>query len=89
MEPLLTEINVWKRIDEHTLARYRCFQLLPQNRFCVQSVDFYRPLLDESQIRQFDKQHLELLLEESPELRAGDYETLEDAITAHDQEFGH
>lgn len=81
------EINVWKRRDESTLVRYRCFQVLPQNRYCVQSADFYRQPLDAKQIHDLDMQYIELLLEEPPHLRTETYETLEEAILRHDEDF--
>jgi len=80
-------IDVWKRLDEKTMVRYRCFQILISHRFCVQSTDFYHLPLDEAQLAQFDRQFLELLCEEAPEVRAETYATLEEAIRMHDQEF--
>ena len=80
-------IDVWKRLDGKTLVRYRCFQILTSNRFCVQSADFYHLPLDEVQLAQFDHQFLELLCEEAPEIRAETYATLEEAINVHDLEF--
>jgi hypothetical protein len=81
------EINVWRRRDESTLVRYRCFLVLPENRYCVQSADFYRHPLDAKQIGELDRQYVELLLEEPPNLRTETYETLEEAILRHDQDF--
>ena len=75
-------------MDGKTLVRYRCFEILASNRFCVQSSDYYRLPLDESQLAQSDLQFLELLIEEAPETRVKTYVTLEDAIRMHDQDFG-
>jgi hypothetical protein len=80
-------IDVWKRLDDKTLVRYRCFQIIISDRFCVQNADFYHFPLDESQLSQFDRQFLEFLSEEAPEVRAKTYATLEEAIRMHDQEF--
>jgi hypothetical protein len=80
-------IDIWKRIDEKTLARYRCFQILTSSRYCVQSVDYYHLPFDEAQALQLDNQFLELLSEEAPEVRTETYATLEEAIRMHDQEF--
>jgi hypothetical protein len=63
-------IDIWKRLDGKTLVRYRCFEILASNRFCVQSSDHYRLPLDEPQLAQSDRQFLELLIEEAPEARA-------------------
>ncbi len=80
-------IDVWKRLDNGTLARYRCLQMLPQNRYCVQSVDFYRQPFDEKQMRELDRQFIELLLDQAPDDENEMYETLEEAISKHDQDF--
>jgi predicted class III extradiol MEMO1 family dioxygenase len=80
-------IDVWKRLDDGTLARYRCLQKLPQNRYCVQSVDFYRQPLDEKQMSELDRQFIELLLDQAPDDENEMYETLEEAISKHDQDF--
>jgi hypothetical protein len=81
-------IDIWKRLDGKTLVRYRCFEILASNRFCVQSSDHYRLPLDEPQLAQADRQFLELLIEEAPEARAETYPTLEEAIRMHDRDFG-
>jgi hypothetical protein len=81
-------IDIWKRLDGKTLVRYRCFEILASNRFCVQSSDYYHLPLDVSQLAQSDRQFLELLIEEAPEARAETYLTLEEAIRMHDLEFG-
>lgn len=80
-------IDVWKRSDDTTVVRYRCFQVLPQNRFCVQSVDYYRIPLNKLQIEALDRQFLELLLEEAPDDRNKTYNSLEEAIAKYDEDF--
>ena len=80
-------IDVWKRLDDSTLVRYRCFQVLPENKYCVQSADFYRHPLDAKLISNLEKQYVELLFEEAPDTRAETYGTLEEAILRHEQDF--
>ena len=80
-------IDVWKRLDNGGLARYRCFELLPGNRYCVQSVDFYNDPLNVKRMQEFESQFLELLLEGPPDLENETYETLEEAIANHDLDF--
>ena len=65
------------------LARYRCFEILSQGRYCVQSCDFVSP----DQRAFLDRQFVELLSEAAPDERAASYATLEEAIAAHDREF--
>ncbi|MBX7220589.1 MAG: hypothetical protein K1Y36_11635 [Blastocatellia bacterium] len=88
MKNLYQAIDIWIRKDEETLVRYRCFQVLPLGKFCVQSADFYRQPFDQVQSIQLEKQFLELFLEEAPEIRSGLFESLEAAIQAHEEIFG-
>jgi len=80
-------IDVWKRVDDKTLIRYRCFHILSTNRYCVQSADYYKLPIDEKTIKDHDKQFLELLFEDAPDTRAQTYQTLEEAIVRHDEDF--
>jgi hypothetical protein len=85
---LYKEVSVWKKIDDKTLLRYRCFQILPDEKYCVQSADFYSLPLDDAQTNYLSKQFIELLTEEDPETRAeGLYNSLQEAISAHDAGF--
>lgn len=37
------EINIWKPVDERTVARYRCFEILPNGGFlCNQKIIFMK-----------------------------------------------
>lgn len=80
-------VDAWKRLGDGGLVRYRCFEVLPGGGFCVQSADFYPPDADEATVRSFDRQYLELLAEQEPDVRSGTYDTLEEAIRRHEQDF--
>ena len=84
---LYEAIDVWKRVSEKQLVRYRCFRILLLNKFCVQSADGYYLPFDEKLNRQHDKQFLELLLENAPDKREKTYSTLEEAIEAFEKDF--
>jgi hypothetical protein len=84
---LYQAIDVWKRVSETDLLRYRCFRNLATNKFSVQSADFYRLPLDAAQAANLEKQYLELLEEQEPDKRAGSFDSVEEAITAHDRDF--
>ncbi len=79
-------IDVWKRKDG-VIVRFRCFEVMPSRGYCVQSADFYSIPLDREQIPRLEKQFLELLLEEAPEVRGGLFPTIEEAIAAHERDF--
>jgi hypothetical protein len=50
-------------------------------------MDDYSIPLQRSQDSYLERQFIELLLEESPDIRGGTFSTLEEAIAAHDREF--
>lgn len=81
-------IDVWRRISNSEAVRYRCFQCLHTGKYSVQSADFYRLPEDAVQSSHLERQHIELLIEQAPDERAGAYETLEAAIEAHEADFG-
>jgi len=87
MEKLFEAIDVWKRLSQKELVRYRCFKNLSSHRYSVQSADFYQIPLDPKQAADQERQHLELLAEQPPDERAGSYVTLAKAIEAHDRDF--
>lgn len=80
-------IDVWKRINDSSVIRYRCFERITDGQFCVQSADYYYFPLDPKQIETLDRQFLELLIEESPDHRSSLHSTLEAAIAQYDQDF--
>ena len=80
-------IDVWKRIDDQTAIRYRCFQKLTDGNFYVQSADCYHLPLSSQQVKALDQQFLELFIEESPDLRSSAFPTLEAAIAQHELDF--
>jgi hypothetical protein len=87
MMNLYRTIDVWKRVDQTTAIRYRCFESFQSKRYCVQSADFYRLPLDAKQVSNLDSQFVQLFLEPAPSNRAAEYLTLEEAIAAHDKDF--
>jgi hypothetical protein len=86
-EKLYKSVDIWQR-RENAVARYRCFHILPDNLYSVQSVDFYRPPFGDQAVIEFDKRFLDLFVEEAPESRSKGYSSLAEAIAAFDREFG-
>jgi hypothetical protein len=80
-------IDVWSRKDKGTIVRYRCFQLLPDGGYNVQSVDFYKAPFRDARSDQHEKQFLELFSEEAPKSRSPLFPTLIEAIGAFEQDF--
>lgn len=84
---LYKAIDVWKRLDDSTAVRFRCFESLRSGRFCVQSADFYRLPLHAAHVANLDRQFVELFVEQEPSNRNAEFTTLEEAILMHDKEF--
>jgi hypothetical protein len=84
---LLSELMVWKHVDSKSAVRYCCFHDLKNNKYAVQSADFFSLPVDEKQLRFLNIQFLELLMETSPSERCTWYPSVEDAIAAHDDLF--
>jgi hypothetical protein len=80
---LYEAIDVWRKQSDGTAIRYRCFKVLPEDGYCVQSADYY-PTANVD----LEKQFIELFAEQEPDERSGIFSTLEEAITNFDQEFG-
>ena len=80
-------LDVWYRKNEKTVVRYRCFQLLPDGGFSVQSADYYRAPFADSRAEKLDKQFLELVAEEAPEVRSQLFPTIDEPVQSFMQEF--
>lgn len=81
------EVNVWQRKNDGTLCCFRCFELIPDGGFCVQSADIHAPNYGTGKDQYFNQQFLELLQDEAPEIRSKLFPSLQEAIQAHIAEF--
>jgi hypothetical protein len=84
---MFTSIEVWKRVDERTAIRYQCFRSQGTGKYSVQSADFYQLPFDPARSSTLNKQHVELFIEQPPDARSGGFDTIEEAIAAHDNDF--
>jgi hypothetical protein len=85
---LYEAIDVWRRMSDARIARYRCFKNVSSGRYSVQSTDFYQMPFDPKQAANLDRQCAELIAEQAPDERSGSFESIEAAIEAHDRDFG-
>lgn len=85
---LYKRVEIWVRLSEIQAVCYQCFEVIPLGKFCVQSKDFYSLPFSKSACELLASQFLTLLIEEPPEERAPLYDSLEEAIRAHDLHFG-
>jgi hypothetical protein len=74
------QINIFKRIDETNIVIFRCFERLDVNKFCVQSADYFSLPINDSQLKNSEKQLLELFIEEIPDNRSDLHHTIEEAV---------
>jgi hypothetical protein len=81
------ETRVWMQRDSATAVLYRCFKNLATGKFAVQSADFFRLPMDDKQLLGSEKQFIELFIETAPSKRCDWFDSVEEAIGAHNQEF--
>lgn len=84
---MFKSFDVWKKVSTARLIRYGCFEDTDTGKFCVQSADFYNLPIQTEQLVQMEKQFLELMIEESPFVRSGSFDSVEEAIASHDSQF--
>jgi hypothetical protein len=85
---IFKSFDIWKEIGKGKMVRYRFFEILPEQKFCIQSADFFSLPIGEKWLKNLEMQFLELLLECPPNERNKMFDTIEEAIKAHDEEFG-
>jgi hypothetical protein len=81
------ELSIWKRIDGKTAIHFRCFEDIASHLFCVQSADFYTLPETVNARAGFDRQFVELFIEDEPIERGEWFATVEEAIAAHERVF--
>ncbi|TYL93903.1 hypothetical protein FXB40_18825 [Bradyrhizobium rifense] len=81
------ELSIWKRIDAERAVHFRCFEDVASHLFCVQSADFYALPVTVNARLEFDRQFVELFIEVEPMERSRWFATVDQAITAHEEEF--
>ena len=82
------EINIWKPIDDRTVARYRCFEILPEGKFFVQSKNYIYEDSDKTYRENLDMYFVESLSKENfEEMSKESCFTIEEAIAKHEIDF--
>ena len=87
MNKMYMELSIWKRIDGKTAVHFRCFEDIASHLFCVQSADFYALPAAVNARAGFDRQFVELFIEDEPIERGEWFATVEEAIAAHERVF--
>ncbi|WNG23480.1 hypothetical protein F0U62_05140 [Cystobacter fuscus] len=81
-------INVFRRIGAERAIIYRCFELIPEGGFVVQSADWINLPVRPESMNHHERQLWELFCEEAPDQRSKPHASIEEAIAAFDAEFG-
>ncbi len=81
----LKEEFVWKRLDHRAAIRFSCLHDIEENKYAVQSGDYF--YMEDIHAHDFQRQFVELLLEMSHE-RDDWFDSLEEAIDDHLLRFG-
>ncbi|WPB77143.1 hypothetical protein KYC5002_50215 [Archangium violaceum] len=77
-----------RRLGDEEAVIYRCFELIPERGFVVQSADRIHLPVNMEEMRCHERQFWELFCEEAPDQRSVPYPSIEEAIAAFDAEFG-
>lgn len=67
----LKSIDIWEKINDITLVRYRCFQTIPENKYYIQSKDYYywdveKHCVDKRDFDTIENNFFDILLEGLP-----------------------
>jgi len=82
------EINIWKPIDSKIVARYRCFEVLPDGKFFVQAKDYIYEDSDKTDRENLEMYFIESLSKENFEKMAKEAcLTINEAIVKHEIDF--
>jgi len=85
---IYTLLDVWRRVDDNSAQRYRCFKNASTGQACVQNVDTIRLPFDGRAIASQDRYFFELFIEQAPEERAeGWSDSVEEAVQNFDKKF--
>ena len=79
--------TIYRRLSSSEVVAYRCFKLLSDGRFTVQSADWVRLPIQPADLRQHEDQFWDLLCEDDPSRRSGLFDTIEEAIADFETAF--
>jgi len=81
-------IDVYRRTTTNKVVIYRCWRILPEGGYVVQSADHISSPANAKELVEHEQRLLELFSDVAPEERGEPYPTVEEAIRAFDDEFG-
>lgn len=85
---LFKEFKIWKPINDKTVICYRCFEILPDEKFVVKSSDFYyEKNIDKDWKQHEDGFHENLFFGNFEMLAREASDSIEEAIEKHEKDF--
>jgi hypothetical protein len=81
------KVEVWQR-REKDLVRYVCLKSLDMDKYAVLKADFFRSSSKAGDFDDFERQFIELMIEQSPAERCSWFDSVLEAVSAHDTYFG-
>ena len=87
----IKSIDIWKKINDLSIVRYICFEIIPDKRYYVQSADYYYWDSENHCIKRDDFDYLEnnffeLMLDEPP-LEENIFDSIEEAIENYNKSW--
>ncbi|SDW51779.1 hypothetical protein [Lysobacter enzymogenes] len=86
VDDLYMQSFAWRRIGSQACVRYVILMNVASGRFAVHSADFFNSN-EQIGVEYFNRQFVELMLEDSPLERCSWHDSTIAAIEAHDAEF--
>lgn len=80
-------VEVWSRYDEDRVIIYRCLQNLSTQKYMVDRSEIIPTPVPKESLLKIAVDQLEIFVEEIPENRLGQFNSLNEAINAHNVDF--
>jgi hypothetical protein len=84
---LFREIFIWKEIDDNTIARYKCFHVLPDDKYFVKGQDHFHYPLDEKQLKDINFYEIDSLFQGGLNMEQEFCDSLEEGIEKFEKDF--
>lgn len=84
---LFQEIIIWKEIDDNTVARYRCFHVLPDDKYFVKGKDYFYDPIDEKHLKDISFYSIDSLFQGGLNMEEEFCNSLEEAIAKFEKGF--
>lgn len=84
---LFKEVIIWQEINEDTVARYRVFEVLPDNKYFVKGKDFFYYPIGEKDLKSIEFYAVDSLFQGGLNMEDEFCNSIEEAIAKHEKDF--